>query len=72
MYAIIGLILIAFTGGAGYIVEKRQFERRNRAGVEEFESYHKMVRARAEEGLMKALGTLAAFAGMGFLLAHFM
>ena len=67
MYAVIGLLLIAFTGAAGFFVEKRQFERRNSAGVEEFTSYSKMVRMRAEEGLMKALGTLSAFVGMGFL-----
>ena len=71
MYAIIGIALIAFATGTGFFLERRQFLRRNVAGIQEFKSYGNMVKKRLEEGTMKAGAVIAAFVGIGFIVAQF-
>lgn len=71
MYAMIGIILIAFAAGVGFFLERRQFLRRNVAGVQEFKSYGQMFKTRIEEGMMKAGSVVSALAGLGFIVAHF-
>lgn len=71
MYAFIGIILIGFTIALGLVYDRKQFMRRNAAGVEGFESYGHKVKARMEEGAAKAIGVVTGFAGIGFIIAQF-
>lgn len=71
MYAFIGIILIIFAIALGFVFDRQRFNRRNQVGIEEFESYGKMMKIKAEEGAAKAAGTAAALIGIGFLIAHF-
>lgn len=69
MYFFIGIILICFAIFAGHWLERQFFNRRNDYAVETYKSYGALVKTRLEEGLFKALGMFAAFAGVGFIVA---
>ena len=71
MYAVIGIILIGFTIALGVYYDRKQFMRRNAAGVEEFQSYGHKAKARVEEGAAKAVGVISALTGLGFIIAQF-
>ena len=68
MYIFIGIMLIALTALSEFIMARQQFYRRNIVGIEEFKSYRKMVKVKAEEGMLKGLTVVSFFSGMGFIL----
>lgn len=71
MYAVIGIALIGFAIAIGFYYDRRQFHRRNAAGVEEFESYGHKVKARAEEGVAKAVSVASCLIGLGCIIVQF-
>lgn len=65
MVKMIGVVFFLIGCFGIYWTGKRSFERRNMAGVEEFDSYGKAVGTRALEGLVSI--SAKAFAAFGFL-----
>ena len=71
MYLGIGITLITFTIALGFVFDRQRFNRRNRVGIEEFASQGQTMKIKFEEGAAKAVGTVAALVGLGFIIAHF-
>ena len=69
MMFVIGIICFGLAAASGIYVDRQRFNRRNRAGVEEFEDYGGKVKARVTEGLTLALGTVSGLCAMGFIAA---
>jgi hypothetical protein len=60
---IMGIFFILVGGYGVYWSNKRSFDRRNQAGVEEFSSYAASVGSRALEGVIKIAGIFAVLLG---------
>lgn len=56
----------------GFYLDRKAFERRNYAGIEQFESYNQRMKIKAEEGLIKVVGTLFGTVGIFCIIGHFM
>lgn len=61
---IIGIVCFALAAACGIYIDRQRFNRRNAAGVEEFDSYNAKMKARTAEGITQAIGTVAGLAGM--------
>ncbi len=61
---IIGIVCFALAAASGIYIDRQRFNRRNAAGVEEFDSYNAKMKAKVAEGLTQAVGTIAGLAGM--------
>lgn len=61
---IIGIVCFMLAAASGIYIDRQRFNRRNAAGVEEFDSYNAKMKARTVEGLTQAIGTVAGLAGM--------
>lgn len=70
MQAVVSIILLVLGGYGIYWTNKRRFERRNMAGVEEFSSYGKSVATKGGEQILR-LGSwlLIVFGGLGTIAA---
>ena len=64
MNIFIGCTLICFTIFSGCYLEKRQFERMNHAGIQEFSSYGALIKCRLMEGLIKLAAVAAGIGGI--------
>ncbi|MGH0030470.1 MAG: hypothetical protein ACQGVC_11815 [Myxococcota bacterium] len=64
---LVGSVLIITSARLKHWVLRREFERRNAAGVEEFSSYEASVRARFLERTVGFLRVLALLAGIYFV-----
>jgi hypothetical protein len=67
----LGIISAAAGYSLKYYVEKKKFDRRNSAGIEEFESFGKSVIAGAYEGFLLKTGFALMFLGLGISLVSF-
>ena len=63
-FLVVGLALLALVAKLQFWLGRRQFERRNNAGVEEFDGYNTMVKTRIKEGLVFAGGVVVGLAGV--------
>jgi hypothetical protein len=61
---IAGVVLVIAGGLARFWVGRREFQRRNMAGVEEFRSYGGSLAAKGVETVARLLGTLMIVAGV--------
>ncbi len=64
MMLFLGIVCFGLAAASGIYVDRQRFYRRNGAGVEEFATYGKKVKARIDEGALLALGTISGVAGM--------
>lgn len=72
MQAVVSIILLALGCYGVYWTNKRRFDRRNMAGVEEFSSYSKAVATRGGETIVRlASWILVLFGGVGTIVALF-
>ena len=63
-FLLVGLALLAVVAKLHFWLGRRQFERRNSAGVEEFEGYNAMVKTKIKEGLVFAGAVIVGLAGV--------
>ncbi len=72
-FLLAGLAFFALAAKLHFWLGRRQFERRNSAGVEEFDGYNAMVKARIKEGFVFVCGMGVGLSGVAcifiFLLA---
>ena len=71
MQVVVSVIFFVLGAYGIYWTNKRQFNRRNMAGVEEFSSYGKSVATRGGEKLIRLASWVLAFFGGASLIAHF-
>ena len=69
---IFGVVLLSAGGGGLFWVNGRSFNRRNVAGIEEFESYGKALGIRAMEKIIRIASWLAIVVGGMTTLAFFL
>ncbi len=62
----VGIYVMLFR--AGKQLERAEYERTNSDGVEEFDNYDEMARARRKSGLFKIVATLCTFLIIGLVL----
>lgn len=63
-FLVVGLALLALVAKLQFWLGRRQFERRNGAGVEEFDGYSVMVKTRIKEGFVFAGAVVVGLAGV--------
>ena len=68
----VGILLAVIGLALRYVINRRIFNRRNAAGVEEFTSYGASVGIRLLESIGRLLGLLLLLAGAALLLLHFL
>lgn len=72
MQIIVWIVLLAIGGYGLFWTNKRRFERRNVAGIEEFSSYGKAVATRGGEKIVRlASWLLLVLGGLGIVTALF-
>ena len=68
---ITGIILIVLSRVIWYFVGRRNFNRRNSYGVQEFKSYEHATATRIGEGFLKFIAYLLIAIGIIFVILHF-
>ena len=61
---VFGILLVVLGYALRYLMNRRAFNRRNAAGVEEFKSYEAATGTRLLEGTGRKLGTLLIIVGL--------
>jgi hypothetical protein len=69
---IAGVVLVIAGGWARFWVGRREFRRRNRAGIEEFRSYGGLIATKGIETVARLLGTLMIVGGLVLGASYFL